>query len=179
MSQPSITCGSWMNDLSCLCFQHCALAVPNSTEACPSAEFQYFPGLNQYRNNDVNGFGANEDAAYGLVDEYPDHTAMPVVDSHPNIPLIHLGGTMLVDQFANDPHATHWKKNLYYPFASRADWQLALWLLHSHLSMAAIDKFLFLELVWLGLVQFIKTNLFVRSNNFLYLFDQPGSYAFT
>ncbi|KIM69832.1 hypothetical protein SCLCIDRAFT_102953, partial [Scleroderma citrinum Foug A] len=55
--------------------------------------------------------------------------------------------------FANDPHATHWKNNLYYPFASRADWQLVSWLLCSHLSMAAIDKFLSLELVQLGLIQ--------------------------
>lgn len=97
MNQPLIACGSWMNNLSCLCFQHCALAAPNSTEACPSTEFLYFPRLNQYGNNDVDGFGANEDAAYSPVDEYPDHTAMPVVDSHPNIPLIHPGGTTFVD----------------------------------------------------------------------------------
>ena len=150
MNQPSIACGSWLNDLSRLHFERRAPAAPNGTEAHPYSEFQDFPAPDQYENDGVDGadgFGAHEDAAHGQVDEYPDHTSTPVVDNHPNIPSIYPGGTTFADQFSNDPHATHRTENLYYPFASSADWQLASWLLRSRLSMAAIDEFLSLHLV--------------------------------
>ncbi|KAI5991976.1 hypothetical protein EDC04DRAFT_2550294, partial [Pisolithus marmoratus] len=68
-------------------------------------------------------------------------------DSHPNIPLIYPGGNTFMDQFFNDQYATLQWQNLYYPFASVEDWWLASWLLHSWLSMAAIDDFLSLQLV--------------------------------
>ena len=150
MNQPSIACGSWLNDLSHLHFECCAPAAPNGTEAYPYSEFQDFPAPDQYKNDGIDsmdGFGAHEDSAHGQVDEYPDHTATPVIDNHPNIPSIYPGGTMFADQFSNDPHATYRTENLYYPFASSIDWQLVSWLLRSHLSMAAIDKFLSLHLV--------------------------------
>ncbi|KAI6013412.1 hypothetical protein PISMIDRAFT_105361, partial [Pisolithus microcarpus 441] len=51
------------------------------------------------------------------------------------------GGTTFMDWFFNDQYVTLWWQNLYYPFASVGDWQLALWLLHSQLSMATIDDF--------------------------------------
>jgi len=181
MNQPSNTCGSWMNDLSCLCFQHRVPAAPNGTGPHPHAEFQYHPAPDPYGNDaidDAGGFRANEDAAYSPIDEYRDHTSTPVVDSHPNTPLIYPGGTTFMDQFINDQHATHQKENLYYPFASRVDWQLASWLLRSHLSMAAIDEFLSLQLVCLGSARLIETNLFVRSNSCPSLFDRPRSYVF-
>ncbi|KAI6039397.1 hypothetical protein EDC04DRAFT_2527380, partial [Pisolithus marmoratus] len=68
-------------------------------------------------------------------------------DSHPNMPSIYPGGTMFMDQFFDDQYTTLWQQNLYYLFASGADWQLASWLLCSWLSMAAIDNFLSLQLV--------------------------------
>jgi hypothetical protein len=39
------------------------------------------------------------------------------------------------------------QKNLYYPFASRDEWELAAFLLRSDLSLASIDSFLSLKLV--------------------------------
>ncbi|KAG1801323.1 uncharacterized protein HD556DRAFT_1304455 [Suillus plorans] len=39
------------------------------------------------------------------------------------------------------------KKNLYYPFSDRREWQLALWLLHSGLSMVQINDFLALDII--------------------------------
>ena len=39
------------------------------------------------------------------------------------------------------------KRHLYYPFAARDEWELVSFLLHSHLSMAAMDHFLKLKLV--------------------------------
>jgi len=76
-----------------------------------------------------------------------DHTAMPIVDSHPNTPSIYPGGTTFMDQFADDQYSTHQKENLYYPFMSRADWQLASWLLRSHLSMVTCQDRFFTNLI--------------------------------
>jgi hypothetical protein len=39
------------------------------------------------------------------------------------------------------------KGHLYYPFASRDEWELASFLLRSSLSMAAVDRLLKLKLV--------------------------------
>ncbi|KAI6020926.1 hypothetical protein BKA83DRAFT_4126818 [Pisolithus microcarpus] len=52
-----------------------------------------------------------------------------------------------MDQFFSDQYGKLHKENLFYLFASQEDWQIALWLLHSHLSMAAIDSFLSLNLL--------------------------------
>ena len=62
-----------MNNLSCLCFQHCAPVAPNGTEAHPHAEVQYHPGPDYYGDDafdDAGGFGADEDTAYRPINEY-------------------------------------------------------------------------------------------------------------
>ena len=57
------------------------------------------------------------------------------------------GRKTFMDQFFSDKHGELHKDNLFYPFASQEDWQMASWLLRSRLSMAAIDSFLSLDLV--------------------------------
>jgi hypothetical protein len=52
-----------------------------------------------------------------------------------------------MDRFDLDQYAEERKSNLFYPFASKQDWDVGYWLLSSGLSMAAIDEFLSLELV--------------------------------
>ena len=96
-----------------------------------------------------NNFKAYGGAASDPIDVEECHDPFTgwVVDSHPNAPLIYLGGTTFMDQFFNDKCAGHCKENLYYPFTSEAEWKLASWLLCSHLSMAAIDDFFSLPLV--------------------------------
>lgn len=56
-------------------------------------------------------------------------------------------GDTFMDVFDADDHADKRRDNLYYPFASRQDWEIASWILRSSLSMAEIDSFLSLELV--------------------------------
>ncbi|KAH7917703.1 hypothetical protein BV22DRAFT_1135188 [Leucogyrophana mollusca] len=56
-------------------------------------------------------------------------------------------GSTFMDQFDMDENASLRKENIYYPFASRQDWEIASWLLRSGLSMGAINSFLSLELV--------------------------------
>ena len=84
-----------------------------------------------------------------------DHNAEATDDSgarhyeefHPNVPLIFGSGPGLIDAFKADQHAEKRKENLYYPFSSKAEWGLALWLLRSGLLMRAIDNFLALPIV--------------------------------
>ncbi|KAF8546867.1 hypothetical protein OG21DRAFT_1527549 [Imleria badia] len=95
-------------------------------------------------------FVAHKDASYyNPIDseEHQDSITSRVVNSHPNTPSIYPGGTTFMDQFFNDKCAGHHQDNLYYPFASGTEWQLASWLLRSHLSMDSIDNFLSLRLI--------------------------------
>ena len=56
-------------------------------------------------------------------------------------------GTTFMKKFDMDEFAEMRTENLYYPFASRAEWEFASFLLRSDLSMAAIDNLLSLSLV--------------------------------
>ncbi|KAH9010154.1 hypothetical protein EDB85DRAFT_1880639 [Lactarius pseudohatsudake] len=56
-------------------------------------------------------------------------------------------GTTFMQGFDRDPYSQERKKNLYYPFASRGEWEMATFLLRSSLSVSSIDSFLSLELI--------------------------------
>jgi hypothetical protein len=56
-------------------------------------------------------------------------------------------GTTFMQRFDSDQYAQERKKNIFYPFASRDEWELGAFLLRSDLSMASIDSFLSLKLV--------------------------------
>ena len=56
-------------------------------------------------------------------------------------------GTTFMQQFECDEFAEEHTQNLFYPFASRAEWELAAFLLRSDLSLATLDIFLSLHLV--------------------------------
>lgn len=64
----------------------------------------------------------------------------------------HGEGTTFMDNFDNDVHASKRNENLYYPFASRDEWELASYLLRSDLSVASINTFLSLSLVSLRII---------------------------
>jgi hypothetical protein len=56
-------------------------------------------------------------------------------------------GATFMDEFDRDQYAGERIENLYYPFASRNEWEFAAFLLRSDLSMASIDSLLSLNLV--------------------------------
>lgn len=56
-------------------------------------------------------------------------------------------GQTFLDNFDEDQYADERKNNLFYPFLSQEEWELASFLLQSSLSMAAIDQFLSLQAV--------------------------------
>jgi hypothetical protein len=56
-------------------------------------------------------------------------------------------GMTFMSEFRRDQHATERVENLYYPFASKDEWELAAFLLRSNLSMASVTSFLSLKSV--------------------------------
>jgi len=59
-------------------------------------------------------------------------------------------GKTYMDLFDDDEYAGNRETNLYYPFASQPEWELASFLLKSGLSMVAMDEFLKLQMVSAG-----------------------------
>ena len=69
------------------------------------------------------------------------------IKKHPTSGSVYGCGETFMDQCDKDRFTEMRKGHLYYPFASRDEWELASFLLHSRLSMAAMDRFLKLKLV--------------------------------
>lgn len=56
-------------------------------------------------------------------------------------------GRSFLDNFSADAFSEIRKEYLYYPFASRRDWEVGSWLMRSGLSMAAVSEFLAMDFV--------------------------------
>ena len=72
-------------------------------------------------------------------------------------------GTTFVDECGSDTHHGNHKNNIYYPFASQQEWELAAFLLKSKLSMSDIDEFLRLDIVschWSHPFNLLKCHLY-------------------
>jgi len=52
-----------------------------------------------------------------------------------------------MDRFDSDQHADKRRQNLFYPFASKDEWELASFLLECGLLMTKIDEFLHITMV--------------------------------
>jgi hypothetical protein len=69
------------------------------------------------------------------------------VEEFPGASKIFGNGHTFMDSFRSDRHGDKRIDNLYYPFASRDEWELASFLSRSNLSMTSTDQFLSLQLV--------------------------------
>jgi hypothetical protein len=81
-------------------------------------------------------------------DQYPEQDAtIPHTELFPEASKIFGKGKTYMDLFGDDEYAGNRETNLYYPFASQPEWELASFLLKSGLSMVATDEFLKLQMV--------------------------------
>ncbi|KAI5985287.1 hypothetical protein EDD15DRAFT_2176081 [Pisolithus albus] len=80
----------------------------------------------------------------GTREENPDFS---FIEYFPGAAQMYKGGSTFINKFDADEFGQQRSSNIYYPFASRGDWELGSWLLRSGLSMGAIDVFLSLDLV--------------------------------
>jgi hypothetical protein len=84
-------------------------------------------------------------------DQYPEQDAsIPYTELFPGASEIFGKGKTFMDLFDDDEYAGNREMNLYYPFASQPEWELASFLLKSGLSMVAMDEFLKLQMVSAG-----------------------------
>jgi hypothetical protein len=88
----------------------------------------------------------------GVDEQYLDHDTIPLYYTKffPGSSESFGKGKTYMDLFDDDEYAENRKTNLYYPFASQPEWELALYLLKSGLSMVAVDEFLKLQMVSAG-----------------------------
>ncbi|KAG1810602.1 uncharacterized protein BJ212DRAFT_1484180 [Suillus subaureus] len=73
--------------------------------------------------------------------------ASDFVDWYPEASQSYGKGYTFLNLFNSDENSVYCAKNPYYLFSGRKDWEIALWLLHSGLSMGKIDSFLSLEMI--------------------------------
>lgn len=105
----------------------------------------------------------------------------PFLEMYPGAAQTFGHGKTLMDIFDADCHADQRTQFPYYPFASKAEWDLASFLLRSDLSMNSIDKFLKLELVSdLFAMPFLitgKSDKNTRLRSSVFLFDLQRIFA--
>jgi hypothetical protein len=75
---------------------------------------------------------------------------------HPCPPADFGPGRNLLQAMEGDEYGEQRKQNLFYPFSSRAEWELASWLSQGSLSQKAIDDFL--QLDYVSLLGYDRTN---------------------
>jgi len=93
--------------------------------------------------------GANDPSN---ANQYPEQDAMMLhTELFPGASEIYGKGKTYMDLFDDDEYAGNREMNLYYPFASQPEWELASFLLKSGLSMVATDEFLKLQMVSAGI----------------------------
>lgn len=152
MNQPTSTgCNMWVDNLVSLRDSILPSSSRRSTPPSPSSNPLAFP-------EDPTEMDVDSDHTAHEV-EPPRYSAEPfpvgsqeTYDLFPGAARIYTSGPTFMDRFEADWFSGHRSTNIYYPFASREEWELALWLLRLGLSMRAIDAFLKLSkvhCVWL------------------------------
>lgn len=170
MNQPSSACGTLLNDSIAIAQNRPTVQLPNHPSNDRFHNHQPFATRTPSREATI------PDEQMGGLDLPLDHQMdvddMPLGDEQRNVPtpdtatlenfpgasLSYPGGKTFMDEFFADQHGALRNDNLFYPFASQQDWQIASWLLRSRLSMAAIDAFLALDLVSETLIIMLQVN---------------------
>lgn len=163
LNQPSVACGSLIRAEHTLAHQE-AGATPQATRSPSLQSVRQSPPYTDARFNDLPDLNGDwENFPSDLDDSFEAHPPPPHsnsnpdfptnVEYHPCVPQVFPGGKTFMSEFFSDQYGSLRQENLYYPFASREEWQLGSWLLRSGLSMAMIDSFLSLDLVSICPVQ--------------------------
>ena len=150
MNQPSSACGTILNDIS---LSRPTVLLPLSSHIIHDAhqtspEAASGTPMDLDMPNDTQELDIPNDTHELDLQHMDGPDITPEnVEYFPGASQSYSGGETFMDQFFSDKHGKFRKENLFYLFASQQDWQIASWLLHSCLSMAAIDSFLSLDLV--------------------------------
>jgi len=179
MNQPHSLCAAWVPEL----FRVAEILTTRTVET-------HHNGPSSHRVSDTFPADTQEDYIFDedqAMDDSPEWH-FPSSTPGPNNPLeeeytgaakVYGQGQTFMDRFGADIYAEHRETNLYYPFASKGDWEIGNFLEGSSLSMSAIDAFLSLELVSYPplCIFFTWTSFIPRSNNYRSPFAPPKSCA--
>lgn len=157
MNQPKVSCATFVNDL----VQISKNAAPTRPPPSDIDPYQTSDGIVMGDGSDSSAphyqpwnpssdHGHRSEQGYWKemwAGEDPDQPNEPAPENLSPAAEIFGSGLSFMDIFNTDQHAAKRIQNLYYPFSSRQDWEVASFLLRSTLSMAAIDEFLSLEMV--------------------------------
>ncbi|KAG1796715.1 uncharacterized protein HD556DRAFT_1441400 [Suillus plorans] len=175
LNQPRTSCLRWANQLESASQilldptsqedEHTTESSPNQTPSSSldfPMDLEYEVLLGHWQDTDIpvddlDCLYSDEGVAVNLESDVPGFSAeslgsqasgpRPFVEYFRSAAKVYRRGQTFQDWFNVDAYAAHHKENIYYPFASLQDWELGSFLLRSSLSMAAIDEFLWLELV--------------------------------
>lgn len=94
------------------------------------------------------------DSAYKGADVMEDLGFVPSVDAQPSTmeffptaAKVYGRGSTFMDEFHQDKHSQDRLDNMFYPFSSKDEWELASWLARADLSVGLMDDFFSLQLV--------------------------------
>lgn len=148
MNQPLGSCRSYTQELTTI---REALAQYRSRKQAATITV---PEADDHLSDDPmdwsNGFeelGEQDMREQNMGDQDMDEPSEDFVEEFVGAGEIYGRGTTFLNIFDNDPHASKHVDNLYYPFASKDEWELASFLLQSGMSMASINSFLSLTIV--------------------------------
>jgi len=141
MSQQKSGCSTWFDNLVRICKDLLGRDHdgPNHSPHTTSIDEQ-FGDIGKY-NSWVN---SDEEMLDGTQE---DNSKSSPIKYFPGATQVFVGGSTFLGRFEADQFSNCRSSNIYYPFASRGDWQMGSWLLRSGLSMSAINTFLSLDLV--------------------------------
>lgn len=122
-------------------------------EDMPMEEYDEDMPMEEYDDEDTSMDIDEPDAFKSCREEYPG--AAEITDE---------AGESFQGKISSDEHAEKRADNIYYPFATSAEWQLASFLSQSSLSVAETDEFLRLELVRMPVIS--------NKHDILYLIHQ-------
>lgn len=146
MNQPMSSCAGWTQELVRVTN---ALSRSNKTARDQQVQLpeRHDPNIRVDDTQDDSMFDEDQTMFSGCGDEQLEDSDVGVVDEYPRAAATWGRGQTFMDRFDSDVHANDRIENLYYPFASKQDWEIGEFLERSSLSMAAIDEFLALDLV--------------------------------
>ena len=141
MGQPKSGCSTWFNDLVRIREDLLSGSHHGSNDLCTTSIDEPPGGREEPYESRV---GGDEQMLDGHQDENFQASS---INYFPGAAQTYNGGSTFINKFDTDEFSNQRTSNIYYPFASRGDWKLGSWLLHSGLSMGAINAFLSLSLV--------------------------------
>lgn len=164
MNQPWAKCATWTTDLEVFTNARSKSPLSHRNTDMLSSGI----GVDMMESPDVEGAEMEIDSVSDFSESDATFKTTPAhyVETYHGAGATYGTGKTFMDQFDSDEHASRRKTNLYYPFCSKVEWELASWLLRSNLSLRAIDNFLSLKLVSSHMLSTEKTKLNDTLNRF-------------